>query len=336
MKKRVHITTLCLVALLSGCENEISFNGEETAQQMVLNAIITADSPITARVSNSIFFLSNDSVADITDADVRLYVDDKFVEIMQVKKITPSYEAPSQPQYDAPEVSYVPYWIYSANHVAGVGEKIRIEATAPKFEGKVWAEELVPLVPEVLKIEYNIIDDSSDKPQSVRLKIHLKDSSAKRNCYALMVQTMFHYTINDGSTWEKMLKTDYTDAVFQSTSETGGLLFGGNDNNYSSSEKFFTDDLFGGSDDYSLTVTCKASEHTDNITGFGYRIAFDQISESYYNYRTTKEKYSPENILAEPVQIFNNVVGGIGVVVTCAPSDYKDNYYYTEHIYTED
>ena len=46
---------------LTSCEKEIEFNGEHTAPRLVINSLIEAGQPVSARIGKSIFFLDNDN-----------------------------------------------------------------------------------------------------------------------------------------------------------------------------------------------------------------------------------------------------------------------------------
>lgn len=123
MKKHIFIAFTLLSMLLTACENEIEYRGEEQDPLLVLNCIAEAGSSAYVRVSHSIFFLGKTEQVDMSlkDAVVTIEVGDK------TEKLT----------YDAEWDAYV------GSIILNEGDQVKVTATHHQY-GTVTAEDVVP------------------------------------------------------------------------------------------------------------------------------------------------------------------------------------------------
>jgi len=53
------LITIVTAVLLTSCEKEIEFNGEQTDPKLVINSLMEPGQPVNAAISKSFFFLDN-------------------------------------------------------------------------------------------------------------------------------------------------------------------------------------------------------------------------------------------------------------------------------------
>ena len=72
---RIYFIILIIGFITTSCQKDIQFNGQVTVPMVVVNSFITPDSVITAQISESQFFLSNQLTFNLIDnASIYLFV----------------------------------------------------------------------------------------------------------------------------------------------------------------------------------------------------------------------------------------------------------------------
>ncbi len=318
--------------LFWSCENAIEFDGEQMAPMIVMNALISPDSLLKVQLSKSKFFLKdNNSFESIDNAEVKLYVNDTLFETL----------------------SFSENGNYIGTYIPKPSDVVKITAKQANFNEvsastdiivptQITGIDTVSLKTEVYPIEmyesYNGNKPTIDTlgysyNKRMNIKVNINDDPNLKNFYRVSVRIKQYF--DDGSEGERDYYLQSDDLVFGSTDESG--LFG---EGYSRSMyNEFSDELFNGKNyafKMSVNFNSVVYNNTDNnkpknpneqelpkLVRNEMILQLHSISESYFKYLKTLNSNS--NVLeffAEPVQIYNNIKGGIGIL-----GSYKiDNY----------
>lgn len=127
MKHTPYLILLTALAMVA-CTKEIVFSGEEAEAKTVINCMATIGQPLSATVSKSNFFLTQEEDIDISAPDsvvVTLYVNG-----------LPMGEMLHSKDSLVPRDNYPPLLVqyYTSDYRPSVGDVIRVEATAPGFD----------------------------------------------------------------------------------------------------------------------------------------------------------------------------------------------------------
>lgn len=290
MKKNNKIYfTLLIVSLLfsvTSCVKEVEFTGEETAPLPVLNCVVDADEDIVyADLTKSLFFLRYGKFAPVKDAELTFTWN--------------GTKLPMQLEKEGVYSTIVPIYTISQ------GDGISIKATMPEF-GTITAETLkIPAKPVIYNACYKWTDGEVHI-KSFTLKFLNNDPSD--TYYKISVYSKIYNGSTPVSEWndggyEYISCNDsrllLTSSDFPTINEGKYLLFPARN--------------FSG-DTCTLTIEFEGIIHTDNL----YYVEVASISESLYKYFSTLNNYynTQNNPFTEPVQVFTNIRGGLGIFGT--------------------
>lgn len=332
MKTKNIISTILIAfsLLIVSCENEIEFKGNETSSLLVVNSFCTPDSVVKVLVSKSKFFLQDDTSFDfVNNADVNLWIND--VKIEKMESIGDGY--------------------YIGTYKPKIGDKIKITAKNNDFSEVSGTTDIIQSV-NILSVDtttkllentpilgyrdgeygnYNNDTIGYITNRQINFSINFDDPVNVKNYYRLFVTLRNHYP--GGLYFDSPYYFNSDDLVFGSNT-SGGIFSEGN---YSYFHEF-SDDLFEGKK-YSLKfysnqyeyvyfkdVEKSKSTEIDEFTPIKSELIIDvqSISKSYYLY--IKTRAANENVVelfSEPVQIYSNIKGGIGVIGSYTHSVYK-------------
>jgi hypothetical protein len=305
------------------------FSGEITKPMLVVNGFITPDSLIKVHVSKSEFFLSNKTTFEnINNATVNVWINGTKIE--KLSSIGQGYYQTSfKPQTgdtikitaenaDFSEVSTFTE-VVNANQILATDTTNHVFTESPMVQYS--SVNYGPMIPDTI---------GYTKTESFDLKIKFKDPSSIANFYKLNLK-MLNYYDNDSTAFENVW--------FNSDD----MVFGNNNNNvvpieagYYSYNHEFTDELFNGKEyNLKLTFSTNSFEYKDkNVNPWQKEqktpikrelyIEFQSISESYFKYiRSRSASASTIEFFSEPVQIYSNIKGGIGILGSYSNSVYK-------------
>ena len=285
----------CAVALifaacgLAGCEKMVEFDVEEVTPKVVIVSRPDADSTVQVRLTYSRFFLDNHAFRTITDADVRL-----FANGMQ---ISPDSAGDGN---------------YYFNCRPQPGDSMALQVLAPGHD-LVEAGTIVPSAPdfEVLEALYDSLT------RTCHVKVRINDPKGS-NYYQVSFEmwTVRHNNGNADDTVLVPIWISSEDMVFTDATSLDYMLDGGQ--TYVSGRKLsFSDALFDGK---AYTMEFEVWEmFMDMGAGildpvFPIQVQLTALTRDRYQYdRTLKQSYEQEDFLSEPIQIFTNVKGGIGI-----------------------
>ena len=319
-----------LAAFLFSCEKEIKFSGDEVKTKLVLNGLLTPDSIVKINLTESRFFLDNDEfIKKVDNATAILWKDGNKIETL----------------------SNAGKGYYAGTYLPKTGDNLRITASCDGFDPVECSTEIVASSSIISVDTLNIMEDrmytyyqmSEDGIYSVDsssyylntrfdLDITFKDTKDIPNYYNIKIYMKYYFPTGDSVCLSFIYKSD--DLVFQRGNNGIGFL---EDIDYLKTA-YFNDELFDGKE-YKLKV--KASNWGDIFIGkhsvfpeeenpepVGKKIIVElqSLSYPYYLYLKTREANGNMSKLlesfSEPVQIFSNVKGGIGILGSYSSSVY--------------
>ena len=287
--------TLPLVMLLtlSACETDVEFRGEYVEPQMVVYSVVTAEEPIKVFVSRSSFVLDDEIHPEVHDAEVEVWVNGTLAErLVEVEE-------------EDPQGTGIQHY-YTGETLCHSGDRVEIRVASSGFEGTASGETTIPAEPMLGGLRATITTISEDEVFAEgTLYCPLSDPADQTNYYWLrgMISDIDRPAIN----WVR-----YTDVVFGGGAPEGilGEIMGEEYREY----VLFDDSLIGGKTDYPL-----AMEWDHNLSDLDhslYRVECWQVDENLYKYFLSLELSADGAMFAEPVQVHNNISGGIGLVAS--------------------
>lgn len=351
LKNKAYTLALALLVITPvfwSCENALEFNGEQMAPLMVMNSLISPDSAFTVQLTKSKFFLKDNSNFDpVNNASIELFVNDTLFETL-------TFSANGN---------------YSSNYKPRAGDKVRLSAqhsdinavsavtyiVKPAQISKIDTATLITDKSPILSYEYGGYGEINKSDtigysynKKMNIIINIDDDVNQKNFYRVNLRIKQYF--DDGRQSEGQFFYESEDMVFGSSDETG--LFG---EGYSRSQyNEFSDELFNGKKyPFKLSTNFSTYIYTnekkpDNqgevtwpqIVRNELIIQVHSISESYYKYlKTLNTNSNTLGFFSEPVQIYSNVKGGIGIFgnykidnyIIEIPKEYMSNNYYYQY-----
>jgi hypothetical protein len=300
MKKILYKAILisALLFLVVGCETVVEFKGDYVESLPVLNAVLSPDEPVRATYSRSVFILDDQSSTLITDGTVELYINDEFVEVLQ-------------------PVAEENYWGTSYYHLGTVtpkvADKVTLRARSAEFPEWVSGTATIPYAPAVGDLTIETTESIEEGYTSLTARLELTDPEAVTNYYFVRGSIVIP---NDNEyPYYPRLFFEYTDLAFRE-GKTDGLLdelLGG-----AGDDALFADTMIDGLANYPLTMECEYATSYWNVPEALFEVTCFQADEHLYKYLRSESLADNAAMFGEPVQIYTNVEGGLGVV--CARS----------------
>ncbi|MDR0560114.1 MAG: DUF4249 domain-containing protein [Prevotellaceae bacterium] len=319
-----YITALFIAAFLCSCENTIEFDGEAGKPKLVLHCFLYSGEPIMLTLQTGKFFLSNERIKPVRNATVQVYCNDQFIETMKI---------PNDNDY---------MHQYFGNFRPRPGDKVSLKVSAPNFE-PVDCSTVMPQPPVIQKVDYTgevkrdfYIFERFDEINNIMVQdtmyqfdenydmiCHISDPGNIRNYYGFS-GTHYVFCYEDGSKESSPININSNDIVFGIEESE---LFDSQENRH----KIFSDELFNGKVyqlkfDYNYTFF-NATNNTHSyyqpyIKSRECHVRLYSITEEHYLYLRTLEASGNDSFFTEPVQIYSNVNGGIGILAACTSTDY--------------
>ena len=315
-----------IMAFLFSCEKEIKFSGDEVKTKMVLNGLLTPDSIVKINLTESRFFLEDDGIfKKINNATVELWKDGSKIE----------------------NLSNTGEGYYEGTYIPKADDNLRITAFCEGFDPIECSTEIATPTPIISADTINLKEekeyyyyysedgtfyvDSSYYSSSIifDMDITFKDPKDIPNYYVINVY--MKYYLSNGMNLSFPVSYVSDDMVFQTGNEMGFL----EDNDYLRSTEF-SDELLDGKE-YKLKIKAKkwgsitigknpyeTDYDSTEVVEKEIIVELQSLSSSYYLFRKTREANSSGNMgyFSEPVQIYTNVKGGIGILGSYSSSIY--------------
>ena len=308
---KTYIAILLTAVVFTSCQKVIEFNGEITEPIVTVNSLLSPDSIVSAQISLSRFFLSNDTVYSMIDnAQTNLFVNGTLKETL----------------------SYKSNGVYIGTYKPVAGDSLSLQIKIPGKNDVTCATSLKS-TPVITSIDTNTVSTQKKTPITVtkiidptHIKLdtigygyehkmicvlHFTDDGADRNYYRLAVTTKT--TIGTKKTYNYSVNFD--DVVSGNTNNNIGPPTSLVSNKYN----IFDNELFKGKQ-YGLKFSILYNNNVflpgiiKNPNNQEITINLQKISHSYYLYLQTRAGIKTNTFFAEPVQVYSNIDGGLGIM----------------------
>ena len=344
------LSILAACFLFLSCEEELEFNDEVSQPKLVLNCLVMPDSLVKVHLSESgVFLINADDFKTMGDADVFVYQNGVQVEklryagngIYKTEVFTPSAGdmikiTASNSQYDEITAETI------------VVETVPIESvSASNFrEERYLSSQMVTWAGNKM-IDVSYIYSISE---TFDLNIRFFDPADEENFYRVIVHEISYY--DNGRIIYNPVSFYIDDALAGTVNEWGNFADRGNNDGYNE----FADGILNGRE-ISLKIPVAYNTRYINVDGEGNIIHSDEhtpleipdaerisfqvrtelqsISKDYYLY--LKSRYESEStsgfagLFSEPVQVYNNVNNGLGILGSSSSSVLIFNLYKIEN-----
>jgi hypothetical protein len=313
------------IFIFASCQKNIESNDEISKPMVVVHSFLSPDTVVSAHVSLSRFFLSDSlQFQDINNADVAVIVNGTLKEKM----------------------SLIANGQYQGTYRPVIGDVVKLVVKVPSMNEVssqtgfcnptvIHSVDTTKVITQAY-YEFSLNDTTTlNTFFKVNYTLKLTDNENEKNYYRLIVKKRIHsFEIFWGQQIERINDSydfNFTDVVAGNNSSANpitGTVTGENTNTNSSNKyNVFSDDLFNGKT-YSLTFNADYglykrypkygldSGNSLNSGGAAERIevfiSLQSISKDYYYYLKSRSASGGDSFFSEPVQITNNIVGGIG------------------------
>lgn len=272
------------VILFTSCETVIDMKLPEQPPKMVINSFFTPDSIMMLHLSKSQFVLKNQELKPITDGNISLFENGKFIgKFTHINKgfyYLPGFFPKENTQYT-----------------------LNAESSGLK---SVEANEIIPPKPVINRIEL-----SSSFFEGINYKdfiIYIQDNANEENYYMVNLIGKRYDYVYDSLTYDII---DSVEIYEQVNFNSQDLVF---EEQVASSQAIISDKIFNGSI-YPLRLSVN-EYNFDEYSNMGYfeiTIQLKQISKAYAQYVLTYSKNRYSDPFSQPVQVYSNVTNGFGI-----------------------
>jgi len=304
--------------MTAACTKDIPYNGEGADPMMVLNCLVSDGSHISVDLSRSMYFLENETGTNIPDATVSVTINGV------------SGKAIYNPGTNK----------YEYNRSVKALDVLQVKAVHPTY-GTVWATDTVPEVMKAEDIDYNcntMAYNSSDDDDvyvvadSVcRVSLFIDHDKERPRYYRMNIWVNSYYD-QGGYTSEyyEYYEIPYTTlSVIRKEDDILDNLDAGLESEvFWGPESFtFCDNGIVGSLDIDVYMskiqsnsiyTGTGGEEYEMILASEYilTLEFVEYSPAFYNYLQSTDSYDGTDfsLFTEPVTIYNNINGGLGIL----------------------
>lgn len=295
--KYVKIICLCTIFTgMCGCEKVVEFKIDDITPQVVVMSKPVTDSIVSVQLTYSRFFLSNSKFRTVENAGIRLLRNGSALSLLKAED-----------------------GCYHFDCRPSAGDSLKLHLDVPGY-AHICAATRVPQKPSV-EAELIIDTSSNEYAYKCQLRVKIHDPSGE-NYYGLSVDNWSWFMNGSGDTVYSpetaMLSTN--DMVFTDVSSLDYLLDGGE--TYAYEHRFlFSDELFNGRD-YVMNFNFDIYYWPDPSHPLYLKI--NSLSKDLFRYQRTKESSNNSiDFFTEPVQIYGNIDGGLGIFAASANDKIK-------------
>ena len=297
-KSTLYFAAIILIPLFIACKKDIEFNPKNQSPFLVMNSYLDPDNVLSVSVSQSASITEKLTPNIVSDADVKVYVNEKLLETLQFDAVSSRYLGVVKPS---------------------VGKEYKITVVKDGFLA-IEATTVIAPAPEILKC--TIVKDNHYTGRA-NATIIFKDPAGVKNFYRLVVKN--EDVFSEKPDWAQN-DSNFSDGQWIYSSIPGFWSTDPNlnwDNGSSSAGLFddvpqnifhiFNDDLIDGKE-YSLffSYSLSAYPEANNRTIIYLRA----INEDLHKYLKTysAQYYFGDDFLLEPIQVYSNVKNGGGIL----------------------
>lgn len=285
---KISVQTLIFFILtfvvFTSCETVVDMKLPEQPPKMVVNSFFTPDSLIMLHLSKSKFVLKNEELKPITDGEISLFENGKFVG--KLTHINKGF-------YYLPGFYPVENATYSLN-ASSNGLKT------------VEAKDFIPSKPIINQIE---LSNSYYEGESYKdFIVHIQDKAEEENYYMVELLGKRYEYIYDTITYNIIDSVEVNERIDFISQD---LVF---EDQEASSQAIISDKLFNGSI-YLLRLSVSAylfDEH-NNISYFQVIVKLKHVSKAFAQYMLTFSKNNFSDPFSQPMQVYTNVTNGFGI-----------------------
>jgi len=310
MKKHIHTLGLC-IALLS-CETVVDVEIPQEDPRLVVNAILETDSLVRVHLSHSRSTLSSQPIENVGGAEILLFQNGQQVASLEEERTNGNWDG----------------W-YRGDYAPQAGNTYTLRASRTGYE-TVEADTEIDMPVGISKLNFDTlvleqvfyVNDSPVVNRFVELKtlsLSLSDPSEEDNYYEIAVfQDAVNYRWNYNENGEifpvDTLNIRYP--AYLSTEDpavVSGDFFSG-DGEYYGQTLRFSDETFNGRD-YTIDFDFQGSSGYTELQQRKYIVTLRSLNREQYLYLKSLELQgdSEGNPFAEPVPVYNNILGGYGI-----------------------
>ena len=294
---------------LTACLTEVDLSDLRESPRLVVNGVAVAGEPLRVSVTRTWFYTDDHPNVVIPDATVCLYVNGHYEETIPF--------VPGDTLFNA-------VGNYQAAFVPQVADRLRLEVSAPGYEA-VHAETEVPqpsTLVDAKAVQEVITADSTMK--RISYAICFQDAAEEENYYLFRLEE--GYLSEDSIYRWHVLHLDYAEEPLfgQNSSALDQILFPQYLSGYDG--RVFSDEAINGLP-YTIhlqnTYSYSGTPRTKRL-----RVRLYAISADYYKYLKTLQDQSDNSFanhlidagLAEPIRVYSNIDGGLGIFGGCTPN----------------
>ena len=319
---KLTIIALLGITLFTSCEKEIEFNGEQIDPKLVVNSLLEPGKPISANISQSVFFLDNNpNSLPPDDLVATLYVNGNCI-----GEMTPHTDTLASYSIWNPNESWMGHIVkvYTHDYCPAEGDIVKITASANGFDDVEGSSSALPnevnwrqtdLQPHYWDVSYYEYEGDTSWYISATMELYVEvtDPNPGKTDY-------FKIYVDGGNTYDETgcsfyISTSYSDPVFGGTISENDIIE--IVDLPSGPEGVFTDVLFDGKS-YTiklplyLYITYWGENHPDS---FPLLVQLQHLTKEYYYYLNTCDQGDEiMQYFSEPIQTYTNVEGGYGIV----------------------
>ncbi len=311
-----------MILFFNSCQKVIEFNGEITDPLVVVNSLLTPDSVVSAQVSLSRFFLSNDTLYQkIDSAQVLLFVNGTLKEGLNYH-YNGVYVGKYKPLIgDSLNLQVIIPGKKTVKTGTSIKSAISIQSidTSSHATGK-----KMPILSNKVISPTKILLDTLGYAFEYKLScvLHLIDDGIETNYYRLSVVTKT--SLGTKKSYNYLFNFD--DVVSGNTNNSIGPPTSLTNNKFN----IFSNEMFFGKEYalkfsvlYNKSILLPAYNKYLNLQDVTFNL--QKINQSYYQYLKTRANIKTNSFFAEPVQVYSNVDGGIGIMGSYSNSVLKIN-----------
>jgi len=329
MKSQIVIVFFSLL-IISSCSQRIDFENEFMTNQLVVNAIVAADSLIRIDVYRNTS-INEATYIQVPDADVSIWQNGDRLETLKLDyTLTPNwYESGKHDEYDTT------FFYTTTSTKALPGATYQLEVRHPNFE-TARCETTIPPQIQITGLDTSSTYELAGNTESMQFNftVHLSDPSENNNYYRIMVYQQVgrkyeDYTNEDTTSYIGinnwgLAHIKSNDPVFINENEDAdNEIIGGSLNSYD----VFSDELFNG-ENYKLKFQIIYAAMWSGGGGerepeykiepgefYHFTVELQSMSRETYLYFKSVDSQQSVNDLPfiEPVPVFNNVENGMGI-----------------------
>ena len=312
------------LGLLTSCEKEIEFKGEQTDPKLVINSLVEPGQPVKASISKSYFFLDTPDTSAPDDVVVSLYVNGNYIGEMTKQFDTVYWD---DYQYDEMGNELPDYYIETSfvnDYCPAVGDIIKIKASANGFDDVEATTSPLPNTVEAqLDMEVTWFQESygwtgEDSmlyiSATMDLTITIIDPNpGQSDDFKIYIE---RFKSDPDSRSHIYWSAEYDDPVFGSALPNNDFI--DMSDLETRPEGVFSDVLFDGRSYHvkftEVYVEMVVDEPLDPDF-FRLPVRVEHLSKEYYNYLFTCDQGDVSmQLWAEPIQTYSNVTNGYGLV----------------------